>query len=123
MTDHHMDDSELLCREVLESLPDPCVVLEPIRGSDGSITNFRYVQANPAAYEAVGRDPEDFVGNTFHNVHPAGSADALFAALCAVVTTGRALVLADWSPLGTDESSTRHFEVRASLVHGRVSEV
>ena len=45
------DERSRLLRVALDSLIDPCVVLEPVRDEGGVIVDFAWVDANRAACE------------------------------------------------------------------------
>ena len=83
-------DSEAHWRGLFERLSEGFIVGEVVRGSDGAITDWRYVDVNRAWGELVGIDPATVIGRTIRQVFP-GIEDAWVDEFADVVRTGRGI--------------------------------
>ncbi|WP_164011458.1 ATP-binding protein [Pyxidicoccus trucidator] len=69
--------------------PEGCMVLRAVRDSDGSITDFEWLWANPAAARSLGRSPEMLRGRRLREVSPDAGLGGRLDVLRDVVETGR----------------------------------
>jgi PAS domain S-box-containing protein len=104
-------------RATLDSLMDPHVLLEAVRDEAGQITDFVYVDANPAACAYNGIDYPNLVGAQLLDLQPGSVGHGLLEQYRQVVETGEPLVLDDTAYaqefLGGGE---RRYDVRATRV-------
>lgn len=82
-------------RAVLDSLPDPVVLLEAVRDEDGVIVDFTCLDANAAALTATGATFEEFVGDRVLRCSPELGATGLVDTYARVVDTGDPATLND----------------------------
>ncbi|RVU18450.1 PAS domain-containing protein [Methylobacterium oryzihabitans] len=81
-------DSEAHWRGLFERLSEGFIVGEVVRGSDGAITDWRYIDVNRAWGELVGIDPSTVLGRTLREVLP-DVEDVWVDEFAEVVRTGR----------------------------------
>jgi PAS domain S-box-containing protein len=108
---------EAALRATLDSLLDPHVRLEAVRDESGQITDFVYVDANPAACAYNRIDYQNLVGARLLDLQPGNVGYGLLDQYVQVVETGEPLALDDslyaQELLGGQE---RHYDVRAARV-------
>ncbi|MGD9956215.1 MAG: PAS domain S-box protein [Candidatus Nanopelagicales bacterium] len=117
------DDQHVL-HQVLESLPDPHVLLAAVRDERGAIVDFTFAAANSALAEFERVPLNELIGSSFLALHPDAERQLYFEKLVAVVETGEPLVMDDEDydveNLGGER---RWFDVRASKVGDGVGQV
>jgi hypothetical protein len=74
----------------LDLVPDPVVITQAVRRSDGTIRDFCIVYANEAAVDLTGRPMSDFIGKTALSVYPTMRRADLFGSWVTIVETGEA---------------------------------
>jgi PAS domain S-box-containing protein len=108
---------EAALRATLDSLLDPHVRLEAVRDESGQITDFVYVDANPAACAYNRIDYQDLIGRRLLDLQPGSVGAGLLEQYRQVVETGEPLVLDDsvyaQELLG---GQPRRYDVRAARV-------
>jgi PAS domain S-box-containing protein len=108
---------EAALRATLDSLLDPHVRLEAVRDESGQITDFVYVDANPAACAYNRIDYQNLIGARLLDLQPGSVGSGLLDQYRQVVETGEPLALDDslyaQELLGGQE---RHYDVRAARV-------
>src|SRR5579871_2217537 len=80
--------SEERFRAVQEASPDGFTVLEAVRDTEGSIVDFTWVYANPAAARMAKRSRDWLLGRRVLEVHPGNRESGLFERYVQVVETG-----------------------------------
>ncbi len=80
--------SEAHWRGLFEKLKEGLIVGEVVRDGAGRVTDWRYLDVNPAWGDLVGFPPEAAVGRTIRELFP-GVEDAWVEEMAAVVETGR----------------------------------
>lgn len=110
--------------DLLESLPEPHVLLEPVRDDSGAIVDFVYAAANPAACEFNRLPREQLVGARLIALHPNVADSGLLDSYRHLVETGAPIELLDWGYaqdlLGGE---WRYYDVRAVRSQGCVSQI
>ncbi len=76
-------------RAILRNIRDSIVVLQVVRGGEGEIREWRYVEANEGALEILGRGRAETVGRTLGDILP-DRAPTLRPLLARVLETGEA---------------------------------
>ncbi len=79
-------------REVEHAHPEGSMVLRAVRSSEGSIIDFKWLYANPAAECILGWGVEGLVGHSLHEVPPELGLAGQFEAFHQVVVTGEPCV-------------------------------
>ncbi len=77
-------------RGLFHRLNEGFIVGQVVRGADGRITDWRYLEVNPAWGELVGVNPATVIGRTIRDVFP-GIEDEWVTELAEVVDTGEPL--------------------------------
>ena len=80
-------------KATLDSLLDPHVLLRPIRGGIGTISDFVFADANPAACKHYGMAREKLVGTNLLVLLPGQQSCGLFDKYRETIETGQPLVL------------------------------
>jgi diguanylate cyclase (GGDEF)-like protein len=103
-------------------MPDPWVLLDPMRAGDGRIVDFRYVDANDASCAANGMSRSELLGRTLLELLPEHSPTGLLEAYAQVIETGQPLALDD-EPFADrlDPGTVRRFDNRGVRIGGRLS--
>ncbi|MEI6620899.1 MAG: PAS domain S-box protein [Actinomycetes bacterium] len=128
MTGSHEDITELVearelvqaerarLRATLDSLIDPHVLLDAARDESGTIVDFVYTDANPAACAYNGVDYHDMVGARLLDLVP-GHETSLLESYRQVVETGESLALDDVPyDRGVPGCQQRFYDLRATRV-------
>ena len=111
-------------RGVIDSQLDPWVLLHAIRNEDGTIVDFRYMDANVSACAANDCEFDDLVGSTLLSRFPEHESSGLLGLYVHVVLTGEPLSLDDYPFTLTTASGrreTRWFDNRVSRVDDGIS--
>jgi PAS domain S-box-containing protein len=87
--ERELRESEERFRAVQQTTPDGFMLFESVRDSSGTITDFRWVYANPATRSLVGREPETLLGKLLLVEMPGNRTEGLFDAYVHVVETGQ----------------------------------
>jgi diguanylate cyclase (GGDEF)-like protein/PAS domain S-box-containing protein len=107
----------------IDSMLDPYVLLQAVRGADGEIVDFTYLIANEAACAFNLRRSEDFIGARLLEIHPAAGTTGLLDGYRAIVETGAPLILDDWAyPQDLMGGEERRYDVRAVKIGDGVSQ-
>ena len=109
-------DAESKLQAVFDALIDPVVILSAVRDESGTIVDFRYVDANPAACAYNGLSHDALVGTTVLGLLPGHTATGLLDMYIAVVETGAPLVLDDYPYLSEVRGEERLYDIRAVCV-------
>lgn len=108
-------------RATICGLPDPHVLLEPIRGEDHRIIDYTYADANEAASKYMGLEIDALVDKRMRDTMP-GPTGTAFLALCAATSeTGTPLVADDFIFPGRGHRPKRWHDVRAVRVGDALS--
>ena len=105
-------EQEHRAHQIMETMVDPHVVLEPLRDPDGAIVDFRYIDANQAACFLTGWTREEFLGRTLLTELPGHRGSTLFDHYCQVIDTGEPLALDGFRFPASIVASERYFDVR-----------
>lgn len=110
--------------DLLEALPQPHVLLEPLRDAAGSIVDFVFRSANAAACEVNHLPRAALIGARLLAMHPNVVDAGLFDRYIDVVEHGRAFQLADWGyPQDLMGGQWRYYDVHAVPTNGCVSQL
>lgn len=90
---HALAVSETQRRIAFDSLLDPLLVMRAVRDTAGSVVDFEYEQANPAACDYNGMTHDEMVGSRLLELNPGNRASGIFDNLVAVLDTGTPLIL------------------------------
>lgn len=119
-----LEASQARLSAILNSLPDPHVVLDPVRDDTGKVVDFQYAEANPAACAFNMLNHDQMIGMCLSTLHPNVEASGLFETYVGILQGGSPLVLNDWAYrqdlLGGEE---RRYDVRAVRVGDSISQV
>lgn len=118
-----LERSQALLRGVLDSMPDPWVLLDPVREpATGRIVDFVYADANNAACTANGLRREQLLGMSVLELFPDHAPRGLIDAYGEVIRTGRPLALDDDPfPDRRDPARIRRFDNRAVRIGDQLS--
>ncbi len=83
-------------RAVLNTMLDALVLLAPIRDEAGTIVDFSFTDANPAAMAAGNLTREEVIGQRLSALFPPAMRSELFAGFTTAVEQGLPLILEDW---------------------------
>ena len=110
-------------RATLDSLLDPHVMLQPVNGPGGGITDFVVTDANPAACSHHRTRRMAYVGKRVLELYPPAGAAARMDIFCRLMKTGEPVVLNDFVYPGESRSDDipRRFDIRAVKVDDSVS--
>jgi PAS domain S-box-containing protein len=116
VTDRHLAERRL--RSAYDSILDPHVLYEAIRDESGETTDFRFVDANPAACEYNQWDREQLIGSTLLDQWPDFANDPTREAYAQVLDTGEPIMLDDaaWAQERLFGGQIRHYDLRAVRV-------
>jgi PAS domain S-box-containing protein len=104
-------------RATVDSLLDPHVVLAAVRDGTGQISDFVYVDANPAACAYNGMDYQDLIGASLLTLQPRTKGSGLLEQYRHVVETGEPLVQDDIAyAQELRDGEERHYDTRAARV-------
>jgi PAS domain S-box-containing protein len=87
--ERELRESEERFKAVQQTTPDGFMVFESVRDKTGEITDFRWLYANPASKNLVGRDPQTLIGKMLLVEMPGNREEGLFDAYVRVVETGQ----------------------------------
>ena len=109
-------------RSLFDSLIDPVVVLGAIRGPDGRIVDFEYLDANAAALEANRTTYGDLMGARLLTLFPEHGPSGLLRVYADVAETGEPVELND-QPYAHEFTLGRvqYYDVRATQVGDGIS--
>jgi signal transduction histidine kinase len=113
---HHELDAGSKLHAVFDALIDPLVVLSAVRDESGTIVDFRYIDANPAACAYTGLPHDTLVGSTVVGILPGHAATGLLDMYIRVVETGEPLLLDDYPYLSELIGEERRYDIRAVRV-------
>jgi PAS domain S-box-containing protein len=116
ITDSHLAERRL--RSAYDSILDPHVLYEAIRDDSGEITDFRFVDANPAACHYNQWDRQQLIGSTLLDQWPDFANDPMREEYARVLATGVPIMLDDaaWTQERLFGGQIRHYELRAVKV-------
>ena len=107
--------------ELIDSLPDPCVVLAPVHDPCGRVTDFEYVDVNDRACEYNGQSREQLLGRRLLQMYPYHAVSGLFDSYVEVLQTGVAFSATDLSlPPEVANGSFRYFDNLVLRFDGRL---
>lgn len=99
-------------RATLDSLLDPHIVLEAVRGADDAIIDFTYVDANPAACDYNKRTRQELLGLRVLDLFPKQISYGLMEMYSRALSSGDPLVLDDFQ-YDNEMHGGRWYDVRA----------
>lgn len=106
-------------KATLDSLLEPLVLVQPVRGKDGHVTDFIYADANPAACAWLQIDHDQLLGGRMLELFPGVETAGLTKIFRETAENGRPTVIDNFPfPLG---EATRWLDIRAVKVDDRVS--
>ena len=109
---------------LLEAMPQPHVLLEPLRDADGAIVDFVYRSANLAACEFNHVPRSVLIGARLLAMHPNVVDAGLFDRYIDVVERGQPFELCDWGyPQEVLGGTWRYYDVHAVAANGCVSQL
>ncbi len=88
-----LENERARLKATLDSLLDPHIILRPVRDSGGTITDFVFVDTNPAACAHDNMERDKLVGSSLLGLLPGHRPSGLFDKYCATIETGRPMVL------------------------------
>ena len=117
------DRADRRLRATLDSLLDPHVLLVAVRDDAGEVVDFEYAEANAAACEYNGMSRDELIGSRLLDLLPGHGSSGLFDQYCAVLASGRPLILddAEYPPEFRGDGAVRHFDIRAVPVDDALS--
>lgn len=107
-------------RLILEALPDPHLVLSPVRDGSGAVLDLVVDIANQRAADFVGRSRDDLIGGRLADVFPGSATSGLLVALIDQLDHGHGPALDDWVEL-PPSGGERRLEFRAARADGSLS--
>ncbi len=108
-------------RAMLDSLLDPHVLLRPVRGPEGAITDFVFADANAAACRYNRTDRRDLLGRRLLELLPAHRGTGLFDHYRRAVESGKPLALDDFCFANGSPGVPRFFDIRGVKVGDELS--
>lgn len=108
-------------RATLDSLLDPHVLLQAVRGPDGVITDFVFADVNDAACRYSRRARADFVGCRMLDLVSAHRGTKLFELYRQAVEDGSPIVLNDFFYPQDSSGDPRYFDIRGVRVNDGLS--
>lgn len=115
------ESQQLRLTGFFESLPEPHVLLRPVRNQEGKISDFVHVDANEAACLYNKRERAKLVGKTVRELLPGLAVTELFDRLCDVAESGKPLILENFSYAHEIAGGNRWFDVRCVKVEDMLS--
>jgi diguanylate cyclase (GGDEF)-like protein/PAS domain S-box-containing protein len=107
----------------LGAIPQPHVLLEPIRDAAGRITDFEFKAANEAACEINNVSMGELIGRRLLDLHPNVEGAGLFEKYVAVIEAQEPFELVDWGyPQERLGGQWRYYDVHAVASQGCVSQ-
>jgi PAS domain S-box-containing protein len=103
-------------RAIYDSLMDPHIMLRAVRGDDGSIVDFVYLDANPAAREYNGLSADELIGKRLLSLFGGHAGTELFDAYRQVVETGVPMVVDDVPYVHEVIGEQRYYDIRAARI-------
>jgi diguanylate cyclase (GGDEF)-like protein/PAS domain S-box-containing protein len=107
-------------REILDSLLDPVLLLEPLRDGTGKIADFTISEANLTAGEYYNLDRDDIIGKRLLRLLPKDNASALLAMARDAHDSGEPLVVNDFAFALEIYGHERRFDIRAVRIDDRL---
>jgi diguanylate cyclase (GGDEF)-like protein/PAS domain S-box-containing protein len=115
-----VEDARAKLQAVMDAMLDPHVLVRAVRGADGRIIDFTYVDANDAACEYMGVARGELLGTGV--LASTGDVGPQIVALYAgVLESGEPLILNDWAYPAQPSGSELRFDVRAVTVGDTLS--
>lgn len=106
-------------KATLNSLIDPHVLMQAVRGEDGHVADFVYADANAAACQWLGIDRDHLLGRSLLELFPAIETTGLMKIYRETAETGRPASIDDFPfPMG---ETTRWLDIRAVRVDSRIN--
>ncbi len=122
LAEQELERSRAMLRGILDNLPDPWVLLDPVRDDTGRIVDFVYVDANTAACAINRISRSALLGTRLLELLPEHEDQGLLAAYAYVVDTGYPLALDDEPfPDRLDPTRIRRYDNRAVAIGGQLS--
>lgn len=103
-------------RATLDAMLDPHVLLESVRDDQNRVVDFRCVQANPAACQALGSSNDQLEGALLSRIAPTFIASPTKDRLVALLETREPLVLNN-HPQDLVSGGVGYYDLRAVAVH------
>ncbi|MFI0829636.1 hypothetical protein ACH4Q7_35125 [Streptomyces roseolus] len=75
-------------QEILDGLPGSAILLAPVLGADGEVTDFRIIAASPDAVDVAGRRGRELVGLSVLETYPSVAGSELWRGYLRVLETG-----------------------------------
>lgn len=97
-----------------DALPDPFLLLSPLRDESGGITDFTVVVANGHAWRSLGLAAPDGVGLTLAHLLPAAMLEQVRDWCSAVARSGEPLAVDDVPATAADGTACGWFDVRVT---------
>jgi PAS domain S-box-containing protein len=108
------ESAQALSRAGAESMLDPQVFLEAVRDADGTVTDFRYRSANPAACAYLGRTERELVGRTQLEFAPSLAGSDCHRMFLRCVEDGGSIVQGDCVFFNENLRDTRRYDIRVT---------
>ena len=108
--DSRPDAEQSRLRAMLDSLSDPHALLDAVRDPSGSIVDFIYVEANPAACDRLGVTQAELIGSRLLDRFPDRRSSGLFDRYRACVDTHERLALRDVPAVDEGSGESRWFD-------------
>ena len=108
---------------LLDSMLEPVVLLTAVRDASGTVADFVFTDANPAALDAYGMTGQELLGMSLDAINPAARRAGLFDMYERVIERGEPLILDDWAyPEPGSNGRVSRYDIRAMKVGDAVSE-
>lgn len=107
-------------RATLSGIPDPLVILQPVRNGQSNVSDFIYFDASPSACAFIGITRDRLLGSRLLESFPAAESSGLLRALANLVDTGRPMILDDF-PSPTRGAGLRRLDIRGLRMDHLVS--
>lgn len=116
-------ESEERLHLLIDSMIEPWVLLNAVRDEAGTVVDFRFADANPAALGVYQMAKDQLIGQLLSTLHPAARTTDLFDMYVGVVDDNRPMVLNEWSyPQDIYDGEVLRYDVRAVRVGDAVSQ-
>lgn len=97
-----------------DSMLDPQVLLEAVRGPDDRIVDFRYLSVNPAVCTYLGMQESDLIGHTQLEASPNLEGSELHQRYIRCVEDGEPVILNDFTFFNEILEDARRYDIRAT---------
>lgn len=101
-----------LLRATCDAMIDPVALVEAARDDDGHITDFTFLEVNPAACEALQRNRQHLVGDSLAGAWPGIESTTLLSRFIRCVESGEPVAVDDFEYFSQRYRQLRWYDVR-----------